>query len=197
MAAPEIERLIDALARLPGFGPRSARRAALHCLRQPDRVMVPLADALTAAHAAVGRCSVCNMLDVQDPCGVCSQTGRNPERLCVVEDVADVWALERAGAHDGYYHVLDGLLSAVDGVGPKDLGMDTLIQRAGAPAVSEVILALDATVDGETTAHVLSDALKGSNVSVTRLAYGLPMGGELDYLDDGTLALAVRARRAL
>lgn len=194
-AGPEIERLIQLLARLPGLGPRSARRAALQMLQKRDAVMRPLAEALGEAADRIKTCTVCGNLDVSDPCAVCSDHRRDDSVICVVETVGDLWALERAGAFKGRYHVLGGVLSALDGVGPEDLNIASLIERARSEGVKEVILALNATVDGQTTAHVLADKLAGSSVELTSLARGVPVGGELDYLDDGTLSAAFRSRR--
>ena len=197
MIGPEIDELIKLIARLPGLGPRSARRVTLHLLGHRDQQMRPLADAMAAAADAIGPCSICGNLDTADPCGICSDPRRDPTTLCVVEQVADLWALERTAAFRGRYHVLGGTLSALDGVGPDDLAIPSLVQRARDPAVTEVILALNATVEGQTTAHVLMDRLAESGVAVSRLAHGVPVGGELDYLDDGTLTAALRARRRL
>ncbi|WP_193185654.1 recombination mediator RecR [Nisaea sediminum] len=191
----ELDRVMHYLAKLPGLGPRSARRAVLHLLRKRETLMRPLADALGQAAEAVTDCSVCGNLDASDPCHICRDEKRDGSVICVVEDVGDVWALERAGAFSGRYHVLGGLLSALDGVGPEDLNIETLVTRAHAPEVTEIILAMDATVDGQTTAHYISDRLAGGGVSITRLARGVPVGGELDYLDDGTLTQALKARR--
>ena len=194
-----IEHLIGLLARLPGLGRRSARRAALKMLMQPEKAMLPLAEALRAAAAAVQPCSVCGNLDARNPCGICRDTRRDRSLICVVEGVAELWALERAHAHRGLYHVLGGTLSALGGVGPEDLAVQPLLARLDETAgdrVEEVILALPATVDGATTAHYLSDRLRGSGVQVTRLAQGVPMGGALDVLDEGTLAAALKARRS-
>lgn len=193
----ELDRVMHYLAKLPGLGPRSARRAVLHLLRKREALMRPLADALGAAAEAVRDCSVCGNLDASDPCHICKDDSRDGSVICVVEDVGDVWALERASAFKGRYHVLGGLLSALDGVGPDDLNLDSLIARSGASEVKEVILAMDATVDGQTTAHYISDRLSGLDLSITRLARGVPVGGELDFLDDGTLTQALKARRAL
>jgi recombination protein RecR len=193
----ELERLIQLLARLPGLGPRSAKRAALHLLKKREQLMLPLADALKAAAAAVRPCSVCGNFDASDPCAVCRDPRRDPSLICVVEDVADLWAMERGGAYPGRYHVLGGVLSALDGIGPEQLAIGGLVERARDPAVREVILATSATVDGQTTAHYVTERLAAADVTVTRLAHGLPIGGELDYLDDGTLAAALKARRPL
>ncbi|WP_420402738.1 recombination mediator RecR [Nisaea sp.] len=191
----ELDRVMHYLAKLPGLGPRSARRAVLHLLRKRETLMRPLADALGDAAEAVTDCSVCGNLDASDPCHICRDEQRDGAVVCVVEDVGDVWALERAAAFSGRYHVLGGLLSALDGVGPEDLNIETLVTRARAPEVKEIILAMDATVDGQTTAHYISDRLAGTGISITRLARGVPVGGELDYLDDGTLTQALKARR--
>jgi recombination protein RecR len=192
---PELQRLIDLLAKMPGLGPRSAKRAALYLLKKREPVMRPLAFALDDAANKVKACGVCSNWDSIDPCAVCADDERDGALLCVVQDVGDLWALERAGAHKGRYHVLGGLLSPLDGVGPDDLNMGALIARAKEESVSEVILALPATVDGQTTAHYLTEHLETSGVSVTRLSQGVPVGGELDYLDEGTLAAAMKARR--
>jgi recombination protein RecR len=195
MAGPEIERLIQLLARLPGLGPRSARRAALHLLKRRDSLLDPLAAALVEAADKVRTCSICGNYDTVDPCAICSDEQRDPSVVCVVEDISSLWAMERAGVFDGRYHVLGGVLSALDGVGPEDLNVESLVARVRAAEVKEVILATAATVDGQTTAHYLSERLASSNVTVSRLAHGVPMGGELDYLDDGTIGAALAARR--
>ena len=194
-AGPEIERLIGLLAKLPGLGPRSARRAALALLKRRDQLLNPLADALSEAAARVKTCQVCGSLDTQDPCAICADAQRDASLICVVEEVGALWAMERASAFRGRYHVLGGLLSALDGVGPDALRVGPLVSRAQEGAVREVILALPATVDGQTTAHYLADRLANAQVSVTMLARGVPVGGELDWLDDGTIAQAMRARR--
>jgi recombination protein RecR len=195
MGGPEIERLIALLAKLPGLGPRSARRAALKMLQQPEARMFPLAAALTEAARAARPCRLCGNLDSQDPCAICVDPQRDRTIICVVEGVADLWALERAHVHQGLYHVLGGTLSALAGIGPEDLNVTPLLRRINELDVSEVILALPATVDGATTAHWLTDRLKPLGVTVTRLGQGVPIGGALDVLDDGTLAAALRARR--
>ncbi len=195
MSSPEIERLIGLLAKLPGLGPRSARRAALYLLKRRESVMTPLAKVLNDTADAVGICGTCGNLDANDPCGICADPQRLGSQICVVEEVADLWALERAGAFAGRYHVIGGVLSALDGVGPEDLNMAGLAARANEPEVREIILALSATVDGQTTAHYVTERLEGADVSITRLAHGVPVGGELDYLDDGTIAAALKARR--
>ena len=193
-AGPEIERLIQLLARLPGLGPRSARRAALHLIKKREQLMSPLAEAIETAREKIVICSVCGNIDTHNPCTVCTDAKRDPSLIVVVADVADLWALERANAVNARYHVLGGTLSPLDGVGPQDLAIDTLVSRAHDPAVKEVILALNATVDGQTTAHYITDLLHNANVKVTRLAHGVPVGGELDYLDEGTLSAAIRQR---
>lgn len=195
MVGPEIERLIQLLSRLPGLGPRSARRAALALVKRRDGLLLPLADALTTVAESVRTCSVCGNYDTQDPCAVCRDARRDGSLLCVVQDVSDLWALERTAAFRGRYQVLGGLLSALDGVGPEDLAVARLVERARSPDVTEVILALPATVDGQTTAHYIADALADCEVTVSGLAQGVPVGGELDYLDDGTLLAALNARR--
>lgn len=192
MSGNEIETLIKIMARLPGLGPRSARRAVLQLLRRKEVLLTPLLQALSAAHDAIQTCSVCANIDVSDPCSICADPRRDPKLICVVEDVGDLWALERASAMRGYYHVLGGTLSALDGIGPAELNMASLMGRCDEG--SEIILALSATVEGQSTAHYLTDMLTGRNVTITRLAHGVPVGGELDYLDDGTLAAAMQAR---
>jgi recombination protein RecR len=194
VAGPEIERLIQLLARLPGLGPRSARRAALALIRKREQLMAPLAAALETAMERITICKVCGNIDTQNPCAVCTDPRRDPSVIVVVENVADLWALERAQAVNARYHVLGGTLSPLDGIGPQDLAIDSLVTRAHAPEVKEIILALNATVDGQTTAHYITDLLAGANVKVTRLAHGVPVGGELDYLDEGTLTAAIRSR---
>ncbi len=195
MADGELERLIALLARLPGLGPRSARRAVLHLIKKRETLLLPLAVAMEDVAEKVKTCRICGNLDTAEICSICRDPRRERSLLCVVEEVADLWALERAGAFRGVYHVLGGVLSALDGVGPDDLGMDALIERIGSGEISEVILATNATVDGQTTAHYITDRLSSMDVKVSRLAHGVPVGGELDYLDDGTLAAALKARR--
>ena len=197
MTAPEIERLIDLLAKLPGLGPRSARRAVLAMIRRRETLLVPLAKAIAEAAAAVRTCGICGNIDGRDPCSICADARRDASVICVVEDVADLWALERTHAFKGRYHVLGGTLSALDGTGPEDLNIPELIGRAADSEVREVILALSATVDGQTTAHYMAEKLGESGISVSGLAHGIPVGGELDYLDDGTLSAALKARRNL
>jgi recombination protein RecR len=197
VAGPEIERLIQLLARLPGLGPRSARRAALALIKKREQLMAPLAAALKTAMERIAVCGTCGNIDTSNPCTICTDQRRDGGVIVVVEDVADLWALERAQAVNARYHVLGGTLSPLDGVGPGELTIDALVTRAHAPEVKEVILALNATVDGQTTAHYITDLLAGANVKVTRLAHGVPVGGELDYLDEGTLAAAMRSRTPL
>ena len=195
VAMNEIDQLIQLLAKLPGLGPRSARRAALYLLKRRESLLTPLAQGLADAAAHVAQCSQCGNLDTTDPCAICADARRDGTHLCVVEDVADLWAIERSGAFAGRYHVLGGTLSALEGVGPEELRVEQLVARVVRDGVGEVILALSATVEGQTTAHYLADRLGQSGVAVTRLAQGVPMGGELDYLDDGTLSAALAARR--
>ena len=196
VAGPEIERLIQLLARLPGLGPRSARRAALHLIRKREQLLAPLAEAMQVARERIVTCSVCGNVDTRDPCTICPDARRDSDVLVVVESVADLWALERAGALRARYHVLGGTLSPLDGVGPDDLNLSALVARVAEGGISEVILAVNATVDGQTTAHYITDLLGAYPVKVTRLAHGVPVGGELDYLDEGTLAAAMRQRTA-
>ncbi len=193
----EIDRLIQLLAKLPGLGPRSARRAALYMLKRRETVLQPLSRALAEAAAAVAPCSTCGNLDTRDPCAICADPGRDASVLCVVEDVADLWALERSGSFAGRYHVLGGTLSPIDGIGPEDLGIAGLVNRAAAPEVREVILALGFTVSGQTTAHYIIERLSGCDVAISGIAHGVPLGGELHYLDEATLATALAARRSL
>ena len=195
MAGPEVERLIGLLAKLPGLGPRSARRAALRLLQSPEARMLPLASALSEAARAVRACSLCGNLDSSDPCHICADPGRDRSQVCVVEGVGDLWALERAHVHRGLYHVLGGTLSALAGIGPDDLSLTPLLARLREGGVREVILALGATVDGATTAHWLGDRLRPLGIAVSRVGHGVPIGGALDVLDDGTLSAALRSRR--
>ncbi|MBC7159589.1 MAG: recombination protein RecR [Porphyrobacter sp.] len=195
MASQEIEALAAALARLPGLGPRSARRAVLWLVKRRDTALPQLAEALEAMRATLVECRICGNVDTRDPCAICADPRRDPRQLCVVEDVADLWALDRARLFTGRYHVLGGRLSALDGVRPEDLSIGALLSRAGAGGIDEIVLAMNATLEGQTTAHYLADRLEGLPVRVTQLAHGLPVGGELDYLDEGTLAQALRARR--
>ncbi len=194
IAGPEIERLIQLLAKLPGLGPRSARRAALHLVKKREQLLGPLSDAMAIARERIVTCTRCGNIDTSDPCSVCRDARRDDGVIVVVADVSDLWALERSGAVSGRYHVLGGVLSALDGIRPEHLTLDALVTRAAEPAVNEVILALNATVDGQTTAHFITDRLAHLPVRVSRLAHGVPVGGELDYLDDGTLAAAIRQR---
>ena len=194
-AGPEIERLIALLAKLPGLGPRSARRAALQLLKKRDQLLVPLAAAMTEAAEKVVSCSVCGAPDTRDPCSICSDASRDNGLICVVEEAGALWAMERSGAFRGRYHVMGGLLSALDGVGPDQLRVAELVGRVKGTAAREVVLALPATVDGQTTAHYLAERLSGSGVEITSLARGVPVGGDLDWLDDGTIVQALRARR--
>ncbi|HEV2364468.1 MAG TPA: recombination mediator RecR [Caulobacteraceae bacterium] len=194
-AGPEVERLIALLARLPGLGRRSARRAALALLKRREQLLLPLAEALAEAAQKVRTCETCGALDTEDPCAICADPERDQSLICVVEEVGALWAMERAGAFAGRYHVLGGLLSALDGVGPEALRVGQLARRAAEPHVREVILALPATVEGQTTAHYVADRLAGAEVVVSSLARGVPVGGDLDWLDEGTIAQAVRARR--
>jgi recombination protein RecR len=193
----ELDRLIQLLAKLPGMGPRSARRAALKLVRRREAMLLPLLQALTDTAEKVRACSVCGNFDSADPCSLCRDDDRDNGTICIVEDVASLWALERTRSYHGRYHVLGGVLSALDGIGPEDLGIDRLADRARDPRVTEVILALGATVDGQTTAHYIADRLAGCAVTLSRLGHGVPVGGELDYLDDGTIAAALKNRRVL
>lgn len=197
IAGPEIERLIQLLGKVPGLGPRSARRAALHLIKKREQLLSPLTDAMQMAREKIITCEACGNIDTLSPCTLCRDARRDETILVVVEDVADLWALERASATNGRYHVLGGVLSALDGIGPKDLALDQLVARASSGGVREVILALNATVDGQTTAHYITDLLSPYGITVTKLAHGVPVGGELDYLDEGTLSAAMRQRTAL
>ncbi len=195
IAGPEIERLVQLLARLPGLGPRSSRKAVLALLKRRNDLLLPLSDALQLAIAKIAECPVCGNLDTVSPCSVCADPRRDPSLIVVVEEVGDLWALERANVVSAQYHVLGGHLSPLDGIGPDRLNIPNLIARARSPDVKEILLALNATVEGQSTAHYISDQLQGIDVTVSRLAQGVPIGGELDYLDDGTLAAAFKARR--
>lgn len=195
MAAGDIDRLIQLIARLPGLGPRSARRAALYLLQRRESLLQPLAAALTRAAESIVTCSTCGNLDADDPCAICRDPGRDRSTICVVEEVGDLWALERSGAFKGRYHVLGGTLSALDGRGPEQLNLGRLLERAAEERTEEIILALGATVEGQTTAHYLVERLAGQAVEVTGLGRGVPVGGSLDFLDDGTLAAALKSRR--
>ena len=191
----EIDNLISLLARLPGVGPRSARRMALNFLKKPESLMKPLAESLITTANSIVNCKVCGNLDTEEVCSVCSDKRRDVSVIVVVEEIADLWALERASVHNGMYHVLGGTLSAIDGIGPEDLGINSLIERAKNPDVNEVVLAMNATIDGQTTAYYITDQLHDCNVKVSRLAHGVPVGGELDYMDDGTLQTALKSRQ--
>ena len=193
----EIDRVIQLLSRLPGLGPRSARRAALYMVTRRESLMTPLAQALKDASEAIAICGTCGNLDTRDPCSICSDPSRDQSTICVVEQVGDLWALERTASFKGRYHVLGGVLSAIDGVGPEDLNIGSLVERCGGGTVKEIILATNLTVEGQTTAHYITERLADAGVKVTRLAHGVPVGGELDYLDDGTLSAALQARQAL
>jgi recombination protein RecR len=195
MASPEIDALTQALARLPGLGPRSARRAVLHLIKRRETALDPLARALDAVARKLVACTTCGNVDTTDPCAVCVDPRRDPRLLCVVEEVADLWALDRSRLFPGRFHVLGGRLSALDGVRPEDLGIDRLVARLAAGGIDEVVLAMNATLEGQTTAHYIAERIEALPVRVTQLAHGLPVGGELDYLDEGTLAQALRGRR--
>lgn len=195
MASQEIETLAAALSRLPGLGPRSARRAVLWLIKRRETALVQLCDALAAVRETLVECTTCGNVDTSDPCGICTDMRRDARALCVVEEVADLWALDRAKLFTGRYHVLGGRLSALDGVRPEDLAIDSLLRRVDAGGIDEVLLAMNATLEGQTTAHYVAERLGAFPVRVTQLAHGLPVGGELDYLDEGTLAQAIRARR--
>ena len=197
IAGPEIERLIQLLAKLPGLGPRSARRAALQLVKKREQILRPLTAAMADALEKVGECSVCGNIDTSDPCTICRDPSRDQSVVVVVEDVSDLWALERAQALNAAYHVLGGVLSPLEGVGPEDLTIRQLVERVSRGGVKELVIAVNATVEGQTTAHYLMDQLSGLEVKATRLAHGVPVGGELDYLDDGTLAAAMRSRTAM
>ena len=197
MASQEIETLTAALARLPGLGPRSARRAVLWLIKRRETALGQLVEALAAVRDALVECHTCGNVDTTDPCGICADPRRDQRALCVVEEVADLWALDRAKLFTGRYHVLGGRLSALDGIRPEDLAIDSLLARIEAGGIDEVLLAMNATLEGQTTAHYIAERLETLPVRVTQLAHGLPVGGELDYLDEGTLAQAIRARRPL
>lgn len=197
MASPQIDALVQALARLPGLGPRSARRAALALMKRREALLAPLARALREVDAALTSCAVCGNIDTQSPCHICADPRRDASRLCVVEEVADLWALERGRLFPGRYHVLGGRLSALDGVRPEDLAVELLVARVAAGDVAEVVLAMNATLEGQATMHYVAERLAGLPARLTRIAHGVPVGGELDHLDDGTLAQALRARVAV
>jgi recombination protein RecR len=195
MASPEIETLTQALSRLPGLGPRSARRAVLHLLKKRETALAPLLRALEAVNERLSTCDICGNVDTTNPCGICADPRRDARALCVVEDVPDLWALDRSRLFPGKYHVLGGRLSALEGVRPEDLRIDSLVSRIAAGGIDEVVLAMNATLEGQTTAHYIAERIERFPVRLTQLAHGLPVGGELDYLDEGTLAQALRARR--
>ncbi|QNE30980.1 recombination protein RecR [Sphingomonas sp. NBWT7] len=195
MASQEIEALTGALARLPGLGPRSARRAVLHLVKKREGALIPLLAALQAVDERLATCSICGNVDTTDPCAICADARRDARALCVVEEVADLWALDRSRLFPGRFHVLGGRLSALEGVRPEDLAIDQLVRRIEAGGIDEVVLAMNATLEGQTTAHYIAERLERFPVRLTQLAHGLPVGGELDYLDEGTLAQALRARR--
>jgi recombination protein RecR len=197
MTGTEIEQLIKLLAKLPGMGPRSGRRAALHLLKNRESLMLPLAQSLTRTALTIEECPECHNLDSVMPCSICRDKSRDASALCVVEDIGDLWAVEKSGAFRGYYHVLGGTLSALDGIGPEDLSIPHLVRRAAEESVREIIIALNATIDGQTTAHYISDRLQTCGVEITQLARGVPVGGQIDYLDDGTLATALKARKSV
>lgn len=197
MASPELEALAQSLARLPGLGPRSARRAVLHLLKKRETALVPLLRALEAVADTLATCTQCGNVDTRSPCGICADPRRDARSLCVVEDVADLWALERARLFPGRFHVLGGRLSALDGIGPNELSIDALVSRIAQGGIDEVVLAMNATLEGQTTAHYIAERIEAYPIRLTQLAHGLPVGGELDYLDDGTLAQALRARKPL
>ena len=197
MASPEIDALTQALARLPGLGPRSARRAVLHLLKKRETMLEPLLRALGAVNERLATCSVCGNVDTHDPCAICADPRRDARALCVVEEVADLWALDRSRLFPGRFHVLGGRLSALEGIRPEDLRIDALVSRIAAGGIDEVVLAMNATLEGQTTAHYIAERIERYPVRLTQLAHGLPVGGELDYLDEGTLAQALRARRPI
>ena len=197
MASQEIEALSQALARLPGLGPRSARRAVLHLMKKREAALQPLLAALNQVADKLSTCSICGNVDTSDPCGICSDPRRDPKSLCVVEEVSDLWALDRSRLFPGRYHVLGGRLSALEGIRPEDLSIDKLVNRVAEGGIDEVVLAMNATLEGQTTAHYLAERLEKFPIRLTQLAHGLPVGGELDYLDDGTLSAALRARRSV
>lgn len=195
MIGTDIEHLMKLLARLPGLGPRSARRAVLHLLKNRESLMLPLAQGLDRAADIITECPQCHNMDTVSPCAICADGARDKSLLCVVEDISDLWAIEKTGSFRGYYHVLGGTLSALDGITPDDLSIPHLVTRAADEAVREVIMALNATIDGQTTAHYIADCLAGCNVAISQLAHGVPIGGQIDYLDDGTLSTALKSRK--
>jgi recombination protein RecR len=195
MLSGEVDRIIQLFSKLPGLGPRSARRVALHLLKKKDQALTPLIEALIQAKESIQTCKVCHNLDTSSPCTICTNPSRIPNHLCIVEDVSDCWAIERSHVFKGHYHVLGGLLSAIDGIGPKQLTIESLLERIESQSIQEVVFALRATVDGQTTLHYITDLLEPFNVKVSSLARGIPVGSDLDYLDDSTLALAFEGRR--
>ncbi|MDD9900768.1 MAG: recombination mediator RecR [Alphaproteobacteria bacterium] len=197
MIGADIENLIRLVSRLPGLGARSARRCVLHLLKNRETLMLPLAQGLDRAAETIVECHTCHNLDTTNPCTICTDTRRDQTSLCVVEDISDLWAVEKTGSFRGYYHVLGGTLSALDGITPEDLSIPQLVTRANNTEITEVILALNATIDGQTTAHYIAECLENCNVSISQLAHGVPIGGQIDYLDDGTLQAALRARKAI
>lgn len=197
MIGTEIEHLIKLLSRLPGFGPRSARRGVLHLLKNRESLMLPLSQALGKTAEVIEECGLCHNLDTVSPCSICANTQRDAAVLCVVEDISDLWAIEKSGSFRGYYHVLGGTLSALDGISPEDLSIPHLLERVRGQTIKEVIIALNATIDGQTTAHYLSDCLQSFGVTTTQLAQGVPIGGQIDYMDDGTLSTALKSRKAV
>lgn len=197
MIGTDIEHLMKLIARLPGLGPRSARRAVLHLLKNRESLMLPLAQGLARAADVITECPECHNLDTVSPCALCTDKSRDKSLLCVVEDISDLWAIEKTGSFRGYYHVLGGTLSALDGITPEDLSIPHLTVRAQDEGVTEVIMALNATIDGQTTAHYIADCLAGCNVAISQLAHGVPIGGQIDYLDDGTLSTALKSRKTV
>ncbi len=197
MSAEPLKHLMRLISKLPGLGPRSARRAVIHLLQNRDTLMAPLAQEIKRAAEDISTCQLCGNLDLADPCHICTHPGRDRQAICVVEDVADLWALERNSAFKGQFHVLGGTLSALDGIGPEDLRIKELLKRIEDDGIEEVILALNATIDGQTTAHFVADQLAGKDLKITAIAHGVPVGGELDYLDEGTITTALQSRRAV
>lgn len=197
MQQNEIDNLIKMLSRLPGVGPRSARRVALFMLKNKEEYMIPLSDSIAKTADKMLFCEVCGNLDTKSPCSICNDNARDSSTICVVEDVADLWAIERSGTYNGKYHVLGGALSAIDGIHPSDISLDKLIRRTEEENISEIIMALSATVDGQTTAHYIADKIADKDINISRISQGVPIGGELDYLDDGTLITAIKSRRKL
>ena len=197
MIGNDIEHLIKILGRMPGLGPRSARRAVLHLLKNRESMMLPLAQGLERAAHSIEECPQCHNLDTQKPCNICANASRDAGVMCVVEDISDLWAIEKTGAFKGYYHVLGGTLSALDGITPEDLSIPHLVSRASADNMREIIIALNATIDGQTTAHYIADRLASCNVQISQLAHGIPIGGQIDNLDDGTLSTALKSRKAV